>query len=73
MALVQAIMTKNPTYKKNKKFTPKGLMLHSVGCPQPNAMAFINTWNNASYTRASVHAFIDANSGDVYQALPWDR
>ena len=46
-------------------------MLHSVGCPQPSAMAFINSWN-ASNADACVHSFIDGNSGSVYQTLPWD-
>ena len=26
-----------------------------------------------SYDRACVHGFIDANTGDIYQTLPWDR
>lgn len=55
-----------------KKNGVKGLMLHSVGCPQPNASVFIKNWNKESYTRACVHAFIDGNTGDVYQCLPWD-
>lgn len=46
-------------------------MLHSVGCPQPSAQAFINSWNNADKS-VCVHAFIDANTGDVYQTLPWE-
>lgn len=47
-------------------------MLHSVGCAQPSAKMFANKWNNESYDRASVHAFIDANTGDIYQTLPWN-
>lgn len=46
-------------------------MLHSVGCPQPSAMAFINDWNRPTYTRACVHGFIDGNDAIVYQTLPW--
>ena len=71
--LIQSIMTKNPCYTGGRKITVKGLMLHSVGCPQPNAKAFINNWNKASYDRACVHAFIDGNTGDVYQCLPWNH
>lgn len=48
-------------------------MLHSVGCPQPRASAFINSWNQASYDRACVHGFIDALDGTAYQTLPWDH
>lgn len=47
-------------------------MLHSVGCAQPSAKVFADKWNNESYDRASVHAFIDANTGDIYQTLPWN-
>lgn len=66
-------MTKNPCYTAGKKITVKGLMLHSVGCPQPNAKVFIDKWNNESYERACVHAFIDGKTGDVYQTLPWNH
>jgi LysM repeat protein len=34
---------------------------------------FIKNWNKASYNRACVHAFIDANTGTVYQTLPWNH
>lgn len=73
MNIIQSILTKNPCYTSGRKITPKGLMLHSVGCPQPKASVFVTNWNKASYDRACVHAFIDANTGDVYQTLPWDH
>lgn len=72
MKLIEFIMKNNPCYKAGKKITVKGLMLHSVGCPQPKASVFINSWNKASYNKACVHAFIDGNDGTVYQTLPWD-
>ena len=73
MKLVQSILTKNPCYSAGRKITVKGLMLHSVGCSQPNAMVFINNWNSESYDRACVHGFIDGNDGTVYQTLPWNH
>lgn len=73
MKLVQSILTKNPCYTAGRKITVKGLMLHSVGCSQPNAMVFINNWNSASYDNACVHGFIDGNDGTVYQTLPWNH
>lgn len=73
MNIIKSIMTKNPCYKAGKKINVKGLMLHSVGCPQPKAKAFIDNWNDEDYDRACVHAFIDGNSGDVYQTLPWNH
>ncbi len=51
----------------------KGLMLHSVGCSQPSAAVFVKNWNKTTYDRACVHGFIDGNTGDVYQCLPWNR
>ena len=83
MKLVESFITKNPCYSANmanadERYTtfqrrgPLGLVLHSVGCAQPNAETFVNRWNNASYDRACVHAFIDANTGTVYQCLPWN-
>jgi len=73
MKLIESIMTNNPCYKAGKKITVQGLMLHSVGCSQPKALAFINSWNKSSYDRACVHAFIDGNDATVYQTLPWNH
>lgn len=73
MKIIESILTKNPCYTGGRKITPKGLMLHSVGCPQPSASVFVRNWNSASYDRACVHGFIDANTGDVYKTLPWNH
>ena len=73
MKIIQSILTKNPCYTAGKKITVKGLMLHSVGCPQPSASVFVKNWNNADYDRACVHAFIDGNTGNVHQTLPWNH
>ena len=83
MQIVESFLTLNPCYTANKeridkrytKFQdngPQGLMLHSVGCAQPDASVFVKNWNNSKYDRACVHAFIDANSGIVFQTLPWN-
>lgn len=73
MKLIESILTNNPCYTAGRKITVKGLMLHSVGCPQPSASVFVKLWNKASYNSACVHAFIDGNTGDVYQTLPWNH
>lgn len=73
MKLVESILTKNPCYTAGRKITVKGLMLHSVGCPQPKASVFINSWNSPNYDSACVHGFIDANDGTAYQTLPWNH
>ena len=73
MKLVESIMTRNPCYTAGRKITVKGLMLHSVGCPQPKASAFISSWNSSSHGSSCVHGFIDGNDGTVYQTLPWNH
>ena len=72
MKITEKILTKNPCYKAGKTIKVKGLMLHSVGCSQPSAMAFIKKWNTES-ANVCVHGLIDGNTGEVYQTLPWDR
>ena len=83
MQLIENFLTLNPCYHANMtnaddRYTtfqrrgPQGLVLHSVGCAQPSAQVFTKKWNSPSYDRACVHAFIDANSGAVYQCLPWN-
>ena len=73
MKLVESILTRNPCYTVGRKITVKGLMLHSVGCPQPEASAFINSWNSPAHDTSCVHGFIDGNDGTVYQTLPWNH
>lgn len=73
MNIINSILTNNPCYKAGRTITVKGLMLHSVGCSQPNAKVFVNNWNSSSFDSACVHAFIDGNTGDVYKTLPWNH
>lgn len=72
MKLVESYLTRNPCCKAGRTIAVKGLMLHSVGCAQPSAQVFVKAWNRPAYTAACVHAFIDADSGEVYQTLPWN-
>ena len=83
MKLIESFITRNPCYGANManaddRYTtfqrrgPLGLVLHSVGCSQPSAEVFVKQWNSTSYDRACVHAFIDANTGTVYQCMPWN-
>ena len=71
MKIIKSYLKKNPCYKAKKKIKIKGMMLHSIGCPQPSAKAFVNSWNNPSM-EVCVHAFIDGNTGKIYQTLPWN-
>ena len=71
MEITKTILTENPCYKAGKTIKVKGLMLHSVGCPQPSAEVFVKSWNTSS-KKVCVHGFIDGNTGGVYQTLPWN-
>lgn len=54
-----------------QKNGPSGLMLHSVGCAQPSASAF-DRWDREDNYDVMVHAFIDANTGEVRQRMKWN-
>ena len=73
MEIIEAFATQNKCYKIGSTFTPSGLMLHSVGCPQPSAAVFARSFNQYQPGGASVcvHAFVQAD-GTVYQTLPWE-
>lgn len=58
-------------YKAFQKNGPKGIVLHSIGCPQQNAMVLVRMQNSSSYGNC-VHGYIDANDGTCYQTLPWN-
>ena len=65
--ITQSYLTNSPCYKTKRNIKVLGLMLHSVGCPQPNAQVFIKNWNTSS-CKVGVHAFADTTG--VYETLP---
>lgn len=73
--VIQKFVTKNECYIYNAPLTVKGLMLHSVGVQQPSAEVFARNWNTfrPNGVQVCVHEFIDTNTGDSYQILPFDR
>lgn len=71
MNRIKKYTTKNRCYTNGIKIIPKGLMLHSVGCAQPKAKVFINSFDSRESGKA-VHGFIDAETGDFYQTLPYN-
>lgn len=72
MEIIEKLLMNNPCFRNGKKIAVKGLMLHSVGCSQPSADVFMRTWNRPDAPKVCVHAFIDGNTGKIYQTLPWD-
>lgn len=66
----QRIVTGNPCYKANRQITPKGIMLHSVGCPQPDPEVFVKNWSKSTAANC-VHAVVGVEKV-VFQLLPWN-
>lgn len=73
MKIIEAFAVKNKCYQAGAPLTPRGIMLHSVGCAQPSAAVFARSFNQYQPGGVSVcvHAFAQAD-GTVYQTLPWE-
>ena len=80
MKLIERFIVKNDCYTRNQKKSdsrytafqtrgPVGIMLHSVGCSQPKAQVFADSWNQAG-KEAAVHAVLEPET--VIQCLPWN-
>ena len=72
MDIIEAFATKNKCYQVATPLTPQGIMLHSIGTPQPNAAVMAQNYNTYRPNGQSVcvHAFVQRD-GAVYQTLPW--
>lgn len=43
--ITEALTIGNRRYKSAEKYTPQGVVLHSIGCPQPNAWVLRDQWH----------------------------
>lgn len=70
--IVEAFATKNKCYQTATPLTPHGIMLHSIGVPQPNAAAMARSYNQYQPGGRSVcvHGFIQRD-GTYYHTLPY--
>jgi hypothetical protein len=66
--IIQKFVTQNQMYTSYTRIPVRKLVLHSVGCAQPNAEVFARSWQTARYF---AHAVLQAD-GTVYQVMPWD-
>ncbi len=59
MQIIPAFVTQNKCYQAGAPLTPRGIMLHSVGTPQPSAAVFARSFNQYQPGGVSVcvHAF----------------
>ena len=71
--IVEAFTTNNKCYQIGAPLTPRGLMLHSIGCPQPNAAVMARYYNQYQPGGQSVcvHGFIQRD-GTYYHTLPYN-
>lgn len=72
MDIVEAFATKNKCYQVATPLTPQGIMLHSIGTPQPNASVMARGYNQyqPGGRNVCVHGFIQRD-GTYYQTLPY--
>lgn len=73
MHIIEVFTTGNKCYQVGALLRPQGLMLHSIGCPQPDAAALVRYFDQYQPGGQSVcvHAFVQAD-GTIYQTLPWE-
>lgn len=68
--ILESICTNNSRYKANNKFTPVGVVLHSIGCPQPDASVLHNSWAN-NKSQYMTHYVLD--DVKIIHCMPNDR
>ena len=70
--IVKAFAAVNKCYQIGTPLKPRGIMLHSIGCPQPNAAVMARYYNQYQPGGQSVcvHGFIQRD-GTYYQTLPY--
>ena len=73
MEIIEAFAVKNKCYQAGAALVPRGIMLHSIGCPQPNAAVMARYYNQYQPGGQSVcvHGFIQRD-GTYYQTLPYN-
>ena len=73
MDIIEAFATKNKCYQAGVPLTPQGIMLHSIGVPQPNAAVMARSYNQYQPGGQSVcvHGFIQRD-GTYYHTLPYN-
>ena len=73
MHIIEVFTTGNKCYQVGALLRPRGLMLHSIGTPQPSAAVLARYFDQYQPGGQSVcvHAFVQAD-GTIYQTLPWE-
>ena len=64
MEWITKYLTENDCYNDGRYIQVKGLVYHSVGCPQENPEVFFKNFNKPNYS-ACVHGFVGADKGII--------
>lgn len=73
ISIIEALVTNNKCYQAAIPLYPQGIMLHSIGCPQPNAAVMAHRYNTYQPDGQSVcvHGFVQRD-GTYYHTLPYN-
>lgn len=72
MKIIKNYLTQNRCYQQNKKRTPIGIQLHTIGTGQGTAQSVADYWNQSAVS-ACVTYIVDCDTpGKVLQLLPED-
>lgn len=66
----EAIATQSSRYTSSSRLKPVGIVLHSVGCPQPSAEVFVRQWQSGNSPHFTHYVLDDQ---DIYKIMPHDR
>ena len=67
MKITENYCTRNERYIKAQSFKPIGVVLHSIGTPQPKASALVTYWQNNPKTYATHYVLDDTV---IYHTIP---
>lgn len=69
LPIIKKYITNNDCYKQGRTIVPKGIIVHSLGTPQPSIDKVFYSFNQAG-TSTAVHALV--NNKSIYQIMPWN-
>ena len=70
LTVTEAYCTKNKRYLANEPLEPKGIVLHSVGTPQPDARVFLKIWSEDRSPYMTHYVLDDAR---IFHTMPNNR
>ena len=72
MKIIQYFLRKNRCFIQNKKRTPSGIQIHSIGTGQGTAQSVADHWNSSTVKECVTYICDSDTPGKVLQCLPED-